>query len=175
MNRQDKIEFNLEKMIYKALCELPDNKSLILSDLNGMARLYFINSLDDTSYSYKLTLDSVLKRLHNREHILIKKVPRSAHHTISKGLDFDKWSHSMNDNQNSGQINIGSVNAHNVQVGNENSQIINISLHELVQKVAESNDPQAKSLVKEMLENSTVGSIVGAGMSALFNILYAKT
>ncbi len=171
MTRQDKIEFNLEKMIYKELCELPDNKSLLLIDLEVKANLYFIKSLGDVSDSYKVALNNVLGRLHNSEYILIKEKPSSSHCTISKGLNFDKWSQSMNGNKNSGQINIGSVNAHNVQVGNENSQITNISLHDLVQKVVESNDPKAKSLVKKMLENSTVGSIIGAGVSALFNIL----
>jgi len=175
MTRQEKIEFNLEKMIYKELCALPDNKKLLFIDLLGKVRIYFINSLADNSDAYKVTLNNVLKRLQDNEYIVINKAPFSNHVTISKGLHFDKWSQSMNSDKNNTQVNIGNITAYNVQVGNENSLITNISLQELVQKVAESKDQKAKSLIKELLENSTVGSIIGAGVSALLNILTTKT
>ncbi|MCV5916827.1 hypothetical protein OFN60_25700, partial [Escherichia coli] len=40
-----------------------------------------------------------------------------------------------------------------------------------VEEVAKSNDPEAKSLLKQLLENSTVGSVIGAGASALISML----
>lgn len=49
--------------------------------------------------------------------------------------------------------------------------LVNISITELVEKVANSGDPQAKSMLKQLLENSTVASIVGAGASALLGLL----
>ena len=57
------------------------------------------------------------------------------------------------------------------QIGESNHMLVNISITELVEKVAKSGDPQAKSVLKQLLENSTVASIVGAGASALLNLL----
>ena len=53
----------------------------------------------------------------------------------------------------------------------KSSGSVNISITELVEKVANSGDPQAKSMLKQLLENSTVASIVGAGASALLGLL----
>lgn len=68
-------------------------------------------------------------------------------------------------------VNIGSVSGTQIQIGNNNSQIANISIQELLEKVAASNDKEAKSMLKKLLENSTVASLIGAGASALFTLL----
>ncbi|HBQ6873296.1 TPA: hypothetical protein L8O67_005219, partial [Klebsiella pneumoniae] len=68
-------------------------------------------------------------------------------------------------------FNIGSVSGEQVQIGESNHMLVNISITELVEKVAKSGDPQAKSMLKQLLENSTVASIVGAGASALLGLL----
>lgn len=68
-------------------------------------------------------------------------------------------------------IHIGSITSDKVQVGNNNSQITNLHIQEVVEKVAASNDPEAKGLLKSLLENSTVGSLLGAGASALIALL----
>jgi hypothetical protein len=75
------------------------------------------------------------------------------------------------DKKKSSTINIGSLNAQQVQVGDNNSQHCNISFQELVESVAKSDDKDAKSNLKSLLENSTVGSIVGAGAGTLLNLL----
>ncbi len=71
------------------------------------------------------------------------------------------------------QINIGSISSGNgnVQIGNNNAQVTNVNIQEIVEKVAASNDPEAKNLLKSLLENSTVASIVGAGLSSLIGLL----
>lgn len=68
-------------------------------------------------------------------------------------------------------FNIGSVSGSQVQIGESNHMLVHISITELVEKVAKSGDPQAKSMLKQLLENSTVASIVGAGASALLGLL----
>lgn len=68
-------------------------------------------------------------------------------------------------------FHIGSVNGEQIQIGESNHMLVNISITELVEKVAQSGDPQAKSVLKQLLENSTVASIVGAGASALLSLL----
>ena len=68
-------------------------------------------------------------------------------------------------------INIGSISSQQVQVGNHNTQTINIKIEELVERVAASNDAEAKGILKKLFENSTVSSIIGAGVSALLAAL----
>ncbi len=73
--------------------------------------------------------------------------------------------------QHSNTFNIGSVSGEQVQIGESNHILFNITVTELVSKIAKSEDPQAKSILKQLLENSTVASIVGAGASALLGLL----
>ena len=68
-------------------------------------------------------------------------------------------------------FNIGTINGENVQVGNSNTLTTNVTIQELAEKIAKSDDPEAKSKLKEFLQNSTVGSLIGAGASALIGIL----
>ena len=74
-------------------------------------------------------------------------------------------------NTQSSTFNIGSITGEQVQVGNNNSQAVNISVQNLVEAVAESADQEAKSALRKLLENSTVASIVGAGAAALLGLL----
>jgi hypothetical protein len=72
-------------------------------------------------------------------------------------------------NKQQSTINIGSVSGEQVQVGNHNTQVLNIQ--QLVESVAKSSDPEAKSLLKSLLKNSTVASLIGASASALLGLL----
>ena len=74
-------------------------------------------------------------------------------------------------NTQSSTFNIGSITGEQVQVGNNNSQAVNISVQNLVEAVAESGDQEAKSALRKLLENSTEASIVGAGAAALLGLL----
>ena len=68
-------------------------------------------------------------------------------------------------------FNIGSITSEQVQVGNENSQTMNINIQQLVESIAKSNDKEAKSILKKLLQNSTVSSLIGAGAGALLALL----
>lgn len=68
-------------------------------------------------------------------------------------------------------FNIGSISSHQVQVGSNNCQTINISIQQLVEEIAKSSDQEAKGLLKKLLENSTVASLIGSGASALLGLL----
>jgi hypothetical protein len=70
-------------------------------------------------------------------------------------------------------IHIGSVSGHQVQVGNQNTQVVNITLEEVVKQVATAGDPEAKSLLRRLLENNTVAAIVGAGVAGLIGTIGA--
>lgn len=72
---------------------------------------------------------------------------------------------------NSSTFHIGSVSGSNVQVGNNNSLGVNINIQELAEHIAKSGDEDAKSKLKEFLNNSTVASVIGAGVSGLLGLL----
>ena len=74
-------------------------------------------------------------------------------------------------NTQSSTFNIGSISGEQVQVGNRNTQVTNINIQQLVEHVAKSNDTEAKATLKSLLQNSTVASLIGAGASALLNML----
>lgn len=74
-------------------------------------------------------------------------------------------------NTTTNTINIGSISGEQFQVGNNNTQSVTINVKKLVEEIIKSNDPEAKSLLKKLLENSTVGSVIGAGASALISML----
>ncbi|MFK8402412.1 hypothetical protein M2D07_028155 [Pseudomonas sp. BGr12] len=68
-------------------------------------------------------------------------------------------------------INIGNLTGQQVQVGNNNSQVVNITLEQLTREIAKSDDAEAKGVLRKMLENPTVSSVIGAGVSGLIGLL----
>lgn len=68
-------------------------------------------------------------------------------------------------------FNIGSISGENVQVGHGNTLTTNVTIQELAEKIAKADDAEAKSKLKEFLQNSTVGSLIGVGVSALIALL----
>lgn len=68
-------------------------------------------------------------------------------------------------------ISIGNISGSTFQVGNGNSLSVHVSVQELVEKVAKSDDSEAKSKLKELLNNGTVAGLIGAGATALLALL----
>lgn len=68
-------------------------------------------------------------------------------------------------------VNFSGLSNPQIQIGNNNNQLMQISVQQLVEQIAHSGDKEAKSLLLKVLENSTVASIIGAGASALFSLL----
>lgn len=97
----------------------------------------------------------------------ITGLAESMRHIISSHAEIEKM---KKPTSNSPIINIGNLSGNGIQVGN-NNQINHINIQQLVEEIAKSNDPQAKSMLRQLLENSTVASLVGAGASALLGLL----
>lgn len=67
--------------------------------------------------------------------------------------------------------NIASITGSQVQVGNNNTQITNITIQELIEKVAKTDDKEAKSLLKKVLDNPTVAAVLGSATAGLMGLL----
>lgn len=68
-------------------------------------------------------------------------------------------------------ISIGTLSAQQVQVGNNNAQTVNITLEQLTREVSKSDDPAAKGILRALLENPTISSVIGGGVSGLIGLL----
>ncbi|MFA4717062.1 hypothetical protein [Vibrio vulnificus] len=173
MTKDEKIEKKIEEIVYKAVSSLSDGRSLLLMDLNFKVQQFFERTLSDTSDKWQAYAHRVYNKLESNDYISAKQEFRSVHVTISRGLDFDEWEKNLKGTEKMNGINIGTVNASNLQVGNGNTQnnTINISISELTEMVSKSGDESAKEQLKSLLNNSTVGSLIGAGVSSLINML----
>lgn len=78
---------------------------------------------------------------------------------------------SHKEQKNNGSINIGALNAQQVQLGNNNTLSVTITIENLAKEIGRSTDDEAKGLLRKLLENNTVASLVGAGASALLTLL----
>lgn len=81
----------------------------------------------------------------------------------------------MNIKENSSMnIEIGSITGGNQQLGNDNTQNnndINIDLKTLIHQIEESDDAEAKGRLRDLLNNNTVASIIGASVPALMQLV----
>lgn len=71
-------------------------------------------------------------------------------------------------------IEIGSITGGNQQLGNDNTQNnndINIDLKTLINQIEKSDDEEAKGKLRDLLNNSTVASIIGASIPAVMQII----
>lgn len=68
-------------------------------------------------------------------------------------------------------FNINNLTGHNVQLGQENSIVMHITVEDLVRKVAESSDEESKSRLSSFLESSAAKAILGVGIPALVGLL----
>lgn len=68
-------------------------------------------------------------------------------------------------------INIGSMNNSPIQIGDKNNMTANITISDLVEKVSKTDDQNAKSILKELLNNATVSTLIGIAASSLISML----
>ncbi|PSU38896.1 hypothetical protein [Photobacterium phosphoreum] len=118
----------------------------------------------DGCIEHHLGTTSLSMVVHKRWYELLMKI-RDLYQRLESNNN-DKESAKMTQN-----ISIGTINSDQIQVGNENTQTTTINIQEIVEKVAESNDLEAKSHLKALLENNTVASVIGAGVSSLVSLL----
>lgn len=65
----------------------------------------------------------------------------------------------------------GPVATQQAQFGSVNTQYVTINMQELVEKVAKSDDPEAKRMLLRLLENPTISGVIGATVPALIGLL----
>jgi len=75
------------------------------------------------------------------------------------------------DSNNASTTNNRSHFGRQARIGNHYEQVAVVRLQQLIEKVAESNDQEAIFIMKTLLRNRTVESVVGASVSVLLALL----
>ena len=147
----------IKKVIFKRLISLPDNKALLWPDFQVAFDVATGESLND----HLEEVQSVFDELESQQYVRLEKLPNGRLRII-KGIDFDKWESSMNPRQE-GNINIGNVNAQNVQVGKENIMHINITPEEFINALGKlaKNPEKSKSVIEKMNQYLKEGLGIG--------------
>ena len=119
---------DISKILYKKLSSLPDSKVLLWPDFQASFNATTGQSINDHLEDTQEVLDELEASKYIRCEQLPNKMPK-----LIKGVNFDAWGQVMSPTQNNNPINIGAVNASNVQVGNQNSMVVNVTPDELVE------------------------------------------
>lgn len=162
-------EKNIEKFIYKILSPLPENKALLWPEI----QVRFENL---TGIPIKESLDifeNVINELNNEKVVRFEKAPNGMP-IMRKGINFDVLASSMNPRSSNSHISIASLNAQNVQVGNENNMNISITAEQFANALSSlANKPPAesKSIVEKVASCVATGATVAQAVSALVGLV----
>jgi hypothetical protein len=82
---------------------------------------------------------------------------------ITKGIDFDVWSREMRPDKPTSHFSISALNAHNVQVGNENTMNVNVTPDQFLAALEnmQNNPKKAKSILSTLSEELKKGLSIG--------------
>jgi len=116
----------------------------------------------------------ILLKVMNVSFLMVSTFDTGTRHPYLLSLNIENMTAQEHaESNNASTTNNGSPFGDKVRIGNHNKQVANVRLQQLIEKVAESNDQEAKFLIKTLLRNSTVESVVGASVSVLLALLYA--
>ncbi len=147
----------IKKVIFNQLRSLPANEAILWPNFQVAFNTATGHSLDD----YLDDVQSVFDDLKEKQYARLDKLPNGMFRII-KGIHFDRWVTEMTPKQDAG-INIGSVNAQNVQVGSENTMNINVTPEEFINALAKlvENPEKSHSIIEKMTSYLKQGLSVG--------------
>lgn len=158
----------MKKVIFNKLRELPTNKALLWPDLQVAFEVATGESLQNHLAIVQEVADELEQAGYARFEQLPSEMPR-----ISKGLDFDQWESSMRPSDSSRQLNIGSLNAQNVQVGDGNTMNVNITPDEFVNALSkmQKNPEKAESVLSQLNDYAKQGLSLGQTIAKFIGLM----
>jgi len=147
---------------------LPSNKALLWPDLQVAFKVATGESLSNHQDVVNEVADDLEQAGYARFDQRPGGMPR-----IIKGIDFDKWESSMEPSNSSKQFNIGSLNAQNVQVGDQNTMNVNITPEEFIAALEKmQKDPEkAKSVLSRLNDFAKQGLSLGQTVVKLIGLM----
>ena len=156
---------NISKVLYNRLNSLNDNKALLWSDF----QISFDTITGKSINNYLDDVHKVLDELEASKYIRCEQMPNKAYRFV-KGIDFEEWVKVMNPKQNNNPINIREFKAKNVQIGNQNSMVVNVTPDEFVAALTKLIENKSKKSQQSIIEK--LSNYVKTGVS--FGKLVAK-
>ncbi len=161
-------EADITKVLRKILAPLPQNKALLQDDIQIGFQTLTGESIND----HLDLVNKVLNNLHDKKIIRFEmfenRTPR-----VWKGLNFDNLESTMSSRPSNSHISIGSLNAQNIQVGNENNMSINITAEQFanaLSSLANKQPEEAKSIVEKISSFVATGTTVVEAVSKFIGL-----
>lgn len=156
-----------KRLIMDTLKSKASHKGLLLCDFSINIRA----TLNVDMGEYIPVLEDAIQELEDNEFVSYR--PNRNGGIIARGLYFEDY---FSNKTNNSIYNIGHIEAGNVQVGNNNTLIIERGLEELIDKlnnlnISEKDKENAKSCLSKVLNNPSIASILGGAVSGLLSLL----
>jgi len=158
----------IKKILFNKLRELPSNKLLLWPDLQVAFKVATGKSLSD----HLKEVQNVADELERADYARFEQAPNGMPR-IMKGIDFDKWEDKMNPNNRGNNLNIESLNAHNVQVGDQNTMNVNVTPMEFIGALKKmQRDPEkAKSVISQLNDLAKQGLSFGQTIAKFIGLM----
>ncbi|TYB95221.1 MAG: hypothetical protein FXF54_04780 [Kosmotoga sp.] len=158
----------IRKVLFNKLQELSPNKVLLWPDFQLAFEVKTGESLNDNFATVNEVMDELEKADYAR---LVRSQNRLP--TITKGINFDEWEREMNPNNSGSYLNIGALNAQNMQVGNENIMNVNITPEEFIEALEkmQKKPEKASSVLSQLNFLAKQGLSVGQTIAEFIRLM----
>ena len=160
----------IEKFLFNFFSPLASNESKLWAELQGQFQI----QLNESMQPYFDKVMEILDRL-QQEHILIVDSLPGRMPSIRKGVLFGNWAAKMTPQKNTpNSIKIGSLNAENVQVGNDNVFNVGAPIKEFAKAVemfANKPEKEQKTNAVKIIAYVTSGATLVSALIALIEFL----
>lgn len=160
---------DFKKLLMDTLKNKPSNKALMLFDFSVNVRSTLGVSMND----HLDELSEAATLLQDEKYIRFEDGRQGGR--FVRGLHFDDYFDKKTE-QSVVNFSVGSVSGGNVQIGNNNSLVIEQGLKSLIDKIDSKDIPEpekevAKNSLKSLLSNPTVAAILGGAASGILSLL----
>lgn len=162
-------EATIAKVLHKILSPLSQNKALLWPEI----QVGFDNLTGESINDHLVVVEKVINELNDNRVLRFEMLPNGMPR-MWKGINFDNLESSMSPRSSSSHISIGSLNAQNVQVGNENNMNISITAEQFANALSSlANKPpeESKSIVEKVASLVATGASVAEAVTALVGLV----
>jgi len=161
-------EATIKKAFHKILAPLQQSKALLWPEI----QIGFENLTGESINDHLAVVEKVINDLDDKKVLRFEMAPNGMHR-IWKGINFDNFESAMSPRSSNSHISIGSLNAQNVQVGNENNMNISITAEQFANALSSlANKPaeEAKSIVERVSSFVATGATVAEAVAKLVGL-----
>ena len=162
-------ETTTAKVLHKILAPLSQNKALLWPEI----QIGFDNLTGESINDHLDIVEKVINELNEKRILRFEMLPNGMPR-MWKGINFDNLESAMSPRSSSSHISIGSLNAQNVQVGNENKMNISITAEQFanaLSSLADKPPAESKSIVEKVASFVATGATVAEAVAALVGLV----